>query len=424
MIKWSKNYLMGIDKLDEEHKELFRISDQIYNKVMERGDDAKYRLFLMNETLEYMLRYFKRHAKGEEIYMREIGYAGYEFHKMLHDEFYNMLLKKKADIVKRNECSKKEIVELVGDGIGWLLEHIITEDMAIVGKGISAISSYNSDFEEQLKKCGVDYFDFYLFHNVCEMNIDAYLDPKYGIFDYLMEQKKNGRIRHLGFSAHGNYDVMKRFLDAYGKDMEFCQIQLNFLDWTFQGAKEKVELLKEWNIPVWVMEPLRGGKLAKLAAEDEKALKALRPEESIPAWAFRFLQSVPGVTMVLSGMSNLQQMQDNIHTFAEDKPLTEKEMDTLLQIADGMVKKTVLPCTACHYCTSHCPQSLPIPELLALYNEHCFTEGGFIAPMALSAYPQEKLPSACIGCRSCEAVCPQQIKISEAMADFAQKMGM
>lgn len=151
LIKWSKNYLMGIDKLDEEHKELFRISDQIYNKVMERGDDAKYRLFLMNETLEYMLRYFKRHAKGEEIYMREIGYAGYEFHKMLHDEFYNMLLKKKADIVKRNECSKKEIAELVGDGIGWLLEHIITEDMAIVGKGISAISSYNSDFEEQLK---------------------------------------------------------------------------------------------------------------------------------------------------------------------------------------------------------------------------------------------------------------------------------
>ena len=151
MIKWSKNYLMGIDKLDEEHKELFRISDQIYNKVMERGDDAKYRLFLMKETLEYMLRYFKRHAKSEEIYMREIGYAGYEFHKMLHDELYNMLLKKKADIVKRNECSKKEIAELVGDGIGWLLEHIITEDMAIVGKGISAISSYNSDFEEQLK---------------------------------------------------------------------------------------------------------------------------------------------------------------------------------------------------------------------------------------------------------------------------------
>ena len=292
------------------------------------------------------------------------------------------------------------------------------------GYDLSNMDKMEEIFEKQLEKCGVEYFDFYLFHNVCEMNIDAYLDEKYGIYEYLMKQKAAGRIRHLGFSAHGNLDVMKRFLDAYGKDMEFCQIQLNFLDWTFQGAKEKVELLKEWNIPVWVMEPLRGGKLAKLAAEDEKALKALRPEENIPAWAFRFLQSVPGVTMVLSGMSNLQQMQDNIHTFAEDKPLTEKEMDTLLQIADGMVKKIVLPCTACHYCTSHCPQGLPIPELLALYNEHCFTEGGFIAPMALSAYPQEKLPSACIGCRSCEAVCPQQIKISEAMADFAQKMGM
>lgn len=292
------------------------------------------------------------------------------------------------------------------------------------GYDLSNMDKVEEIFEKQLEKCGVEYFDFYLFHNVCEMNIDAYLDEKYGIYEYLMKQKAAERIRHLGFSAHGNLDVMKRFLDAYGKDMEFCQIQLNFLDWTFQGAKEKVELLKEWNIPVWVMEPLRGGKLAKLAAEDEKALKALRPEENIPAWAFRFLQSVPGVTMVLSGMSNLQQMQDNIHTFAEDKPLTEKEMDTLLQIADGMVKKIVLPCTACHYCTSHCPQGLPIPELLALYNEHCFTEGGFIAPMALSAYPQEKLPSGCIGCRSCEAVCPQQIKISEAMADFAQKLGM
>lgn len=292
------------------------------------------------------------------------------------------------------------------------------------GYDLSNMDKVEEIFEKQLEKCGVEYFDFYLFHNVCEMNIDAYLDEKYGIYEYLMKQKAAGRIRHLGFSAHGNLDVMKRFLDAYGKDMEFCQIQLNFLDWTFQGAKEKVEILKEWNIPVWVMEPLRGGKLARLAADDEKALKALRPEENIPAWAFRFLQSVPGVTMVLSGMSNLQQMQDNIHTFAEDKPLTEKEMDTLLQIADGMVKKIVLPCTACHYCTSHCPQGLPIPELLALYNEHCFTEGGFIAPMALSAYPQEKLPSACIGCRSCEAVCPQQIKISEAMADFAQKMGM
>ena len=277
-------------------------------------------------------------------------------------------------------------------------------------------------FEEQLKKCGVSYFDFYLFHNVCEMNIDAYLDPKYGIFQYLMKQKENGRIRHLGFSAHGNLDVMKRFLEAYGKSMEFCQIQLNYLDWEFQDAKEKVALLDSWNIPVWVMEPLRGGRLASLDGENEAALKALRPEEKIPAWAFRFLQSLPSVTVVLSGMSSMEQLKDNIHTFGEEKSLNEKEMDALLKMASEMVKRIALPCTACHYCVSHCPQELDIPALLALYNEHCFTKGGFIAPMVLSSMPEEKHPGACIGCRSCEAVCPQQIHVSEAMADFAEKL--
>lgn len=278
-------------------------------------------------------------------------------------------------------------------------------------------------FPKQLEKCQVEYFDFYLFHNVCEMNIDAYLDEKYGIYEYMKEERDAGRIRHLGFSAHGSYDVMKRFLEAYGKDMEFCQIQLNYLDWSFQDAKAKVELLKEYNIPVWVMEPLRGGKLAKLDEADEAKLKALRPDEGIPTWAFRFLQSIPEVKVVLSGMSDMDQLEDNIATFAEDKPLSDQEMTTLLGIADEMVKKIVLPCTACRYCTTHCPQGLDIPYLLSLYNEHCFTGGGFIAPMVLQSIPEDKQPSACIGCRSCEAVCPQQIKISEAMADFVQRMG-
>ena len=291
------------------------------------------------------------------------------------------------------------------------------------GYDLSNMGKVEEIFEKQLEKCQVEYFDFYLFHNVCEMNIDAYLDPKYGTYDYLLAQKKNGRIRHLGFSAHGDYDVMKRFLEAYGKDMEFCQIQLNYLDWDFQDAKRKVELLNQWNIPVWVMEPLRGGKLASLAPEDEAKLKALRPDEGIPAWAFRYLQSIPSVVVTLSGMSNMEQMKENIATFETDKPLNETELETLHAIAQGMVKKIVLPCTACHYCTSHCPQGLDIPNLLSLYNEHCFTQGGFIAPMALSAIPADKQPRACIGCRSCEAVCPQGIKISEAMADFTAKLG-
>lgn len=290
------------------------------------------------------------------------------------------------------------------------------------GYDLSNMDKVEEIFEKQLEKCQVEYFDFYLFHNVCEMNIDAYLDPKFGIFEYLMKQKENGRIRHLGFSAHGGEDVLKRFLDAYGEHMEFCQLQLNYLDWTFQNGKEKVELMKEHQIPVWVMEPVRGGKLASLPEKYAEQLNALRPEESTVAWAFRFLQSVPEVKVVLSGMSDMEQMKENIRTYEEDRPLNQEEMDTLMGIAQDMVKKTSVPCTACHYCVDHCPQELDIPRLLELYNEHVLTEGGFIAPMALSAIPAEKHPDACIGCRSCEAVCPQQIKISEAMSDFAEKL--
>ena len=278
-------------------------------------------------------------------------------------------------------------------------------------------------FEEQLKKCGVDYFDFYLFHNVCEMNIDAYLDPKYGTYDYLMQQKKAGRIRHLGFSAHGALPVMKRFLEAYGKDMEFCQIQLNYLDWTFQDAKAKVELLQEYGIPVWVMEPLRGGRLANLPEGLATRLTAMRPDEKVPAWAFRFLQSIPDVTVTLSGMSNMTQLQENIATFESDKPLNAEEMAALMDIAGQMLSKKVLPCTACRYCTTRCPAHLDIPALLALYNEYRFSGDTSVA-QELRELPETARPSACIACRSCEGICPQKIKVSEAMADFAKNAGL
>lgn len=291
------------------------------------------------------------------------------------------------------------------------------------GYDLSNFGRVEEIFEKQLKKCRVDYFDFYLFHNVCEMNIDAYLnEEKYGAYSYLMEQKKNGRIRHLGFSAHGSLAVIERFLEKYGKDMEFCQLQINYLDWEFQNAKGKVELLKKYNIPVWVMEPVRGGKLASLVAEDEKKLKAFRPNDSIASWAFRFLLALPEVKVILSGMSDMKQVKDNIKTFEEAKPLNAEESAALDTIAREMLAKTSLPCTACRYCTSHCPKHLDIPELIKLYNEHRFTGGGFIAPMGVSALAEEKRPSACIGCRSCEKVCPQQIKISEMMKDFTARL--
>lgn len=290
------------------------------------------------------------------------------------------------------------------------------------GFDLSNMGRVEEIFEEQCKRCNVEFFDFYLFHNVCEKNIDAYLDEKYGILAYLQKQKQIGRIRHLGFSAHGNYHIMKRFLEAYGECMEFCQIQLNYFDFIYQNAKAKLELLNQYHIPVWVMEPLRGGKLVSLPEEYSEKLKRLRPDEEIPAWAFRFLQTIPSVAVTLSGMSTLEQLKQNIQTFENERPLSNQEMDTLLKITDSMIQKKALPCTTCHYCTSHCPQELDIPSLIALYNEHCLTEGGVIAPMAFKTLPEEKRPSSCIGCRSCEAVCPQEIKISEAMADFTKKL--
>lgn len=294
------------------------------------------------------------------------------------------------------------------------------------GYDLSNMGMVEAIFEKQLEKSGVDYFDFYMLHNICEMNINEYLDEKYGIFNYLKRQKDAGRIRHLGFSAHGSCDVMRRFLEAYGESMEFGLIQLNYLDWSFQDAEAKVALLDEYHIPVWVMEPLRGGKLASLSEAHAAKLRAARPDETIPAWAFRFLQTIPNVAVILSGMSSLEQLRENVEIFETEKPLNAGELDTLRGIADEMVKEIALPCTACRYCMGHCPQQLDIPGLIGLYNEHCFTSDSglfaFIAPMVLAAMPEEKRPSACISCGRCEAVCPQEIKISEAMADFTAKV--
>ena len=292
------------------------------------------------------------------------------------------------------------------------------------GYDLSNMPKVREIFEEQLEKCQVEYFDFYMFHNVCEMNIDEYLNPEFGIFDYLMEQKQNGRIRHLGFSTHGDIDCITRFLEAYGEHMEFGQIELNYFDYRFQNAKGKVQLLDEWNIPVWVMEPVRGGQLAALSPEAADKLKQARSDEDIPAWAFRFLQTIPSVTVTLSGMSDMEQLKANISTYAESKPLNEAEMQLILGIADEMISRTTVPCTGCHYCVSKCPEGLDIPFLLKQYNEAMVAGAGeFIAPMALSSIAEDKQPECCISCHSCEKVCPQTIKIPEELNKFATKMG-
>ena len=278
-------------------------------------------------------------------------------------------------------------------------------------------------FEKQLEKCRVDHFDFYLIHNVSEGNIDAYLDEKYGDVMYFVKMREEGKIGHLGFSTHANLDNMRRFLDKYGKYMEFCQIQLNWLDWRLQKAEAKVAMMKEYgDIPVWVMEPVRGGKLATLEEAYAKQLQAHREDESIPAWAFRFIQSIPEVCVTLSGMSDFEQVKANIKTFSEEKPLSGDEWNTLMSIADSMVGRKTLNCTACRYCTTYCPQGLDIPRIIEHYNEHTVSGRSEVSPRMIASYAEDKLPTACIGCRSCEEVCPQNIEISEMMADFAAKL--
>ena len=282
-------------------------------------------------------------------------------------------------------------------------------------------SSYNPAeiFEEQLKKCGVEYFDFYLLHNVYENDYDVYTDPKWGILDYFREQKRLGRIRHLGFSCHARPDTLEKFLDYAGDSMEFCQIQLNWLDWTLQDAKAKYDLLTARNIPVWVMEPLRGGRLAALSEAEEARLKALRPEESIASWSLRWLQNLPNVKMVLSGMSDYAQMVDNVRTYTEMVPQTTEEAALLAEIAEGL--KNALPCTRCRYCCEGCPMQLDIPMLIHAYNDLKFANS-MTVPMQLDALPEEKRPSACIGCGACAAICPQKIDIPAAMAELAEKL--
>ena len=274
-------------------------------------------------------------------------------------------------------------------------------------------------FEEQLKKCRVEYFDFYLLHNVCERSYGVYTDPKWGIIDYFAEQKRRGRIRHLGFSSHAGIENLREFLERYGDLMEFCQIQLNYLDWTLQDAGTKVQILTERNIPIWVMEPVRGGKLAALPQAGEEVLRSLRPEESPAAWCLRWLMDLPQVKVILSGMSDLRQMQENVRTCSEEIPLSAEEQQALAGIADKLTQ--CVPCTACRYCCDGCPMGLDIPMLLASYNDAKFAPN-FTVGMRLDSLPEEQLPTACIGCGACAEICPQKIDIPGAMQDFSELM--
>lgn len=297
-------------------------------------------------------------------------------------------------------------------------------------------------FEKQLIKCGAEYFDFYLLHNIYEASIEVYLDEQWGIADYFVEQKKNGRIRHLGFSCHGRPETLKRFLDygarkyaeleqrdpetaalfAGNNIMEFCQIQLNYLDWTLQDAAAKTALLESMNIPIVVMEPLRGGKLAHLNDAQMQQLNASASDGANPSacsaveWSFRWLLGIPSVKTILSGMSDLAQVEENCRIFQESAPLSEAEEGVLMDMAESL--KGGVPCTACRYCVDSCPQEIDIPLMMNAYNDFQF-DTSFTVSMQMDAVPEGQRAQDCIQCESCVQMCPQGIDIPTVLEELA-----
>ena len=278
-------------------------------------------------------------------------------------------------------------------------------------------------FQEQKEKTGIDYFDYYLLHN---MTLSKYLlAEKLKIFDYLKERKAAGEIRYLGFSTHDNAAVVDRILTEH-PELEFVQLQINYLDWESNYIQSRLcyETCVKHGKPVVVMEPVKGGTLANLPKEAEDLMRAMHPDWSPASWAIRFAASLENVMVVLSGMSNLEQMQDNVSYMKDFQPLNEDELNILWQVRDLLKSWYAIPCTSCRYCveTNTCPKNLAIPNYFSLYNVKKQAEA-----VKGNRWSQENLyyenyiyagygrASDCISCRACESVCPQNLKIADLM---------
>lgn len=270
-------------------------------------------------------------------------------------------------------------------------------------------------FEEQLKQLQTDYLDFYLLHGVGDASGPRYIDE--GAVDYFLEQQQKGRIRYLGFSAHASTEYLAKFADHHKWD--FAQIQLNYYDWLFKTAAEEYKILEERDIPIVVMEPVRGGRLASLTPEAEAPLRESHPEWSIASWAFRFVCDLPQVQVILSGMSSMDQIDDNLLTFSDDTQFTSKDRDVLYDAARLFEGQIQVPCTSCRYCCDGCPSQINIPEWLALYNRYKL-EGEWIIKRFAPEVKSEGTPEQCIQCGACSGMCPQGIDIPGYMSQLAE----
>lgn len=281
-------------------------------------------------------------------------------------------------------------------------------------------------FNEQLERAGVDYFDFYLLHSIEEgNNLDTY--EKFDCFGWGKKKKAEGRIKHLGFSFHGTPATLERVLDKH-PETEFVQIQLNYLDWEnpIVESGKLYDILAKRDIPIIVMEPVKGGSLASPPPEILDSFKAARPDKSAASWAMRFVGSLPGVMTILSGMSNDVQMSDNIGTFTDFEPLSDSEKALVKQAADILHGTPIIGCTACRYCCDGCPKGIGIPDIFRLSNTVTMFKEGWRAENYYNAHiaPVARA-SDCIACGQCESVCPQHLPVirllKEASALFDKK---
>lgn len=279
-------------------------------------------------------------------------------------------------------------------------------------------------FNEQLERCGVDYFDFYLLHSIEDGgNGETY--EKLNCFSWGLQKKAEGKIRHFGFSFHGSPAYLTQVLDAH-PEVEFVQIQLNYADWNNPVVRsgELYEILSSRNIPIIIMEPVKGGTLAGLTPELEAMYKAVRPEASIASWALRFVGSLPGVMTILSGMSSEDQMKDNLSTFTGFEPLTENEKALIEKVRGIMLNVPQIGCTSCRYCTPGCPMNISIPDVfravntMALYHE-TFRPKNFYNGIVGQGHGRA---SECIACGQCESVCPQHLPIIDLLKDASKKL--
>ena len=267
-------------------------------------------------------------------------------------------------------------------------------------------------FNEQLEKCGVDYFDYYWLHALNRERVEV-MDRMDG-WGFIARKKAEGKIRHIGFSFHDGSSLLAEILDKH-TEVEYVQLQINYLDWESPAIESRVcyELCEKHGKPVIVMEPVKGGSLARVPEAVEQIFKSYDPEASNASWAIRYCASLPNVMMVLSGMSNMEQMEDNIGYMQDFQPLNEEEQAIIARATEAIRETIAIPCTACHYCSEGCPQQIAIPEYFNLYNtSQQFPEQRSNSKLYYGLVSKSHgKASECLECGQCEAQCPQHIDI-------------